>query len=278
MTAANLFATFETPYNPAAAGLTVEAWPASDFTHSPVGNPGAYPPAPSPTATTTTDSSGNCELTGLTAGTDYYVSIIDQNNQPWFLFCPAAYLGNLSTSRRRWSINQGPLAAAATYNSFVAQLYSGIVGDGTVSSRVQPTVLPIAPRIGGGVWYYVGAAVQPPLLTEAKDAVFVSGLGIGSLLLPSFVRTQGTWTVNWSLYLTNADGSEQLSIDNDIGAISPPSSELTLLPEFSTGSTAVYQIGSDLVVPSTPGAAIKTTAGGYYQGFLAVDLQGGQFS
>ena len=73
MTTTNLYLTFETPYNPAEAGLTVEAWPASLFAHSPVGNPSAYPPAPSPTATTTTDSSGNCELTGLTAGTDYYV-------------------------------------------------------------------------------------------------------------------------------------------------------------------------------------------------------------
>ena len=114
MTTANLYADFDTPYNPAVAGLTVEAWDASLFTHSPVGNPSAYPPASSPTATTTTDSSGNCELTGLTAGTNYYVSIIDQNNKPWFLFCGATYLGNLSTSRRRWSINQGPLPVQPT--------------------------------------------------------------------------------------------------------------------------------------------------------------------
>ncbi len=114
MTTTNLYLTFETPYNPAEAGLTVEAWPASLFAHSPVGNPGAYPPAPSPTATTTTDSSGNCELTGLTAGTDYYASIIDVNNKPWFLFCPAAYLGNLGTSRRRLSINPDASAAKPT--------------------------------------------------------------------------------------------------------------------------------------------------------------------
>jgi len=109
----NLYMTWETPYLPAVAGLTVEAWPASDFTHSPVGNPSAYPPAPSPTATTTTDSSGDCELTGLTAATDYYISIIDQNNQPWFQFCPGGYLGNSSGTRRRWSINQGPVAPVA---------------------------------------------------------------------------------------------------------------------------------------------------------------------
>ena len=109
----NLYMTWETPYLPAVAGLTVEAWPASLFTHSPVGNPSAYPPAPSPTATTTTDSSGNCELTGLDGTTDYYISIIDQNNQPWFQFCPAAYLDNSSGSPRRWSINQGPVPVAA---------------------------------------------------------------------------------------------------------------------------------------------------------------------
>ena len=108
-----LYMTWETPYLPAVAGLTVEAWPASDFAHSPVGNPSAYPPAPSPTATTTTDSSGDCELTGLTAATDYYISIIDQNNQPWFQFCPGGYLGNSSGTRRRWSINQGPVPPAA---------------------------------------------------------------------------------------------------------------------------------------------------------------------
>ena len=109
----NLYVSWETPYLPAVAGLTVEAWAASLFTHSPVGNPSAYPPAPTPTATTTTDASGNCELTGLTVATDYFVSIIDQNNKPWFQSCPAVYLGNASTSRRRWSINQGPVPAPA---------------------------------------------------------------------------------------------------------------------------------------------------------------------
>ena len=127
----NLFVAWETPYLPAAAGLTVEAWPASLFTHSPVGNPGAYPPAPSPAATTTTDASGNCELTGLTAATDYYVSIIDQNNQPWFQFAPAAYMGNLSTSRRRWSINQGPLPSASPSGGWTK--IATITGDGVTN-------------------------------------------------------------------------------------------------------------------------------------------------
>ena len=34
-----LYANFKTPYNPAQAGLTVEAWPGSYFVRSPIGNP-----------------------------------------------------------------------------------------------------------------------------------------------------------------------------------------------------------------------------------------------
>ena len=111
----NLYVTLETPYNPAVAGLTVEAWEDSLFSHSPVGNPSAYPPASSPTATTTTDSSGNCELTGLTAGTNYYVSHHRREQQAMVRVLSRAYLGNLSTTRRQFSINPGACACSADH-------------------------------------------------------------------------------------------------------------------------------------------------------------------
>ncbi len=107
-----LYTAFTNPYNTAQSGLTVEAWLASAFTHSPVGNPSAYPPAASPVATTTTAGGGTAELTGLTVGVDLYISIQDINGKPWFFNCPAAYLGNTALTARKWSFN--PVVAAAS--------------------------------------------------------------------------------------------------------------------------------------------------------------------
>jgi len=184
----NLYLTFETPYNPAEAGLTVEAWPASLFAHSPVGNPGAYPPAPSPTATTTTDSSGNCELTGLTAGTDYYASIIDVNNKPWFLFCPAAYLGNLGTSRRRLSINQGPVPAPPPFVP-----YASLTGAGELTTP-------------GALTQDGGFTVSPPA-TPSTDPIDLNQTGTGS-----YIRIDGS---TGAITINGQTASSSIFVDAD---------------------------------------------------------------
>jgi len=275
MTTTNLYMHFTNPFNPAQSGLTVEAWPVSAFTHSPVGNPGAYPPSGSHTATTTTDSSGDCELTGLTVGANYFISLIDINGKPWFFSAPAGVLGNSSGTRRVWAFNPDPSSKAPPFNGFTASLTSGIVGHGTLASQVGMTVQPVAPWIASGYGYYIAAAVQPPLLSAAGFAVFDPTLG--GLELPQFAGSSGTWSVTWGLHLVSTDLTQQLWIDSSEGTI-VPSSEGTIHPHFTTGSTNVVQIGADLEVPATAGA-IKSAAGGYYyQGYLSVDLQGGEFS
>ena len=267
----NLALSFLTPYNPEASGMTVEAWPASNFLHAPVSTD-AYPPGGSPAASGTTDSSGDCTLTGLSA-VAYYVSIIDAGNMPHFFYVPASYIGS-GTFAARYTpapVTAGPSA----FNGFTASLTSGIVGQGTVASQVGMTVQPVAPWIAGGYGYYIAAAVQPPLLSAAGFAVFDPTLGV--LELPQFAGYSGTWNVGWSLYLVSTDLTQQLWIDSSEGTI-VPSSEGTIHPHFTTGSTNVVQIGADLEVPATA-IAIKSAAGGYYyQGYLSVDLQGGEFS
>ena len=137
------------------------------------------------------------------------------------------------------------------------------------------TVQPVAPWIASGYGYYIAAAVQPPLLSAAGFAVFDPTLG--GLELPQFAGYSGTWNVTWGLYLVSTDLTQQLWIYNSEGTI-VPSSEGTIHPHFTTGSTNVVQIGADLEVPATAGA-IKSAAGGYYyQGYLSVDFQGGEFS
>ena len=215
----NLYMTWETPYLPAAAGLTVEAWPASDFAHSPVGNPSAYPPAPSPTATTTTDVSGHCELTGLTAATDYYISIIDENNQPWFQFCPAAYLGNLSTSRRRWSINQGPVPVAPSGIQEITAS-GGAGGPIGVSDPTGPVTLLTSQMFtqysalsdpGAGVWVQ-NAASRPQMVFAQFDCLGGFARAVDVALLVSYDGTHVAYGVEFDANLPAGPGSDDFLI------------------------------------------------------------------
>ena len=141
-----LYMHFLNPYNAAQSGLTVEAWDAGAFTHSPVGNPGAYPPPVSHVATTTTDSSGNCELTGLTVGNSYYVSIIDINGKPWFFSAPASALGNSSGTRRVWAFNPDPTPAPPPTINW-PQKFNQPIPTGFIAAPLD------------GTWYTNGLAV-----------------------------------------------------------------------------------------------------------------------
>ena len=268
----DLYMHWRTPYNPAVAGLTVEAWEDSLFSHSPVGNPSAYPPASSPTATTTTDSSGNCELTGLTADTNYYVSIIDENNKPWFVFCPSTALGNLSTTRRQFSIVQGPVAAGPpALNFFAAELISGIVGGpGGFEGDVPGVAASISPMILTGTgWTYQGAVTQPPILRAAGKNLHVNAAS--TLQLPEFAAGGAGWNLAWTLYLVDGTGANAVfivaivSLDITTGEI--------LSPAFPTASF-INQVGTDIVVPISSSSPITTTAGGIYGGYVGVELNG----
>jgi hypothetical protein len=65
-------------------------------------------------ASTTTTTGGTAELTGLTGGDGYYISIIDVNGKPWFFTCPASFLGNTAETPRTWSYNPAPSAVQST--------------------------------------------------------------------------------------------------------------------------------------------------------------------
>jgi hypothetical protein len=73
------------PSNPyTSAGLTVNAWLATDFVRNPSGQ--QAPPSGSPASTTTTGVGGTGVLTGLSSGTPYWLQVIDQlGYYHWFL-------------------------------------------------------------------------------------------------------------------------------------------------------------------------------------------------
>ena len=228
----DLYMHWRTPYNPAVAGLTVEAWEDSLFSHSPVGNPGAYPPASSPTATTTTDSSGNCELTGLTAGTNYYVSIIDENNQPWFVFCPSTALGNLSTTRRQFSIVQGPVPPAAVpplalVIGWVKKFYQGAKfgsasGWGSAPATPYQFNLSYGSPVTGAVMYVSftlpAGDVESELYIEVSD------------------NAGSTWHRVW-----------EWALDNSAGSVDAVVTAIIVIPQDPTGAYANgrWQWGAD---------------------------------
>ena len=245
----NLYMTWETPYLPAVAGLTVEAWPASDFTHSPVGNPSAYPPAPSPTATTTTDSSGDCELTGLTAATDYYISIIDQNNQPWFQFCPGGYLGNSSGTRRRWSINPGPTPAAAPVAAgrliFLATLASFSCGNLFVTIPFPSVLFDPYSGATGGNSYTVPAALAGSNLNAEYTFQVYGPSGAHNLVVAQIVASPSTsFTGTFALQDLPPEGYdvEQTASTNLIGWSVAAAVDLSVQAHDTTSSATLNSI------------------------------------
>ena len=263
----NLALSFLTPYNPEASGMKVEAWLASNFLHAPVSTD-AYPPGGSPAASGTTDSSGDCTLTGLSA-VAYYVSIIDESNKPTFFYVPASYIGSGTFTARYTpaAVTAGPSAL----NFFAAELISGIGGGpGGFEGGVPGVAASISPMIVTGTgWTYQGAVTQPPILHAAGKHLHVNAAS--TLQLPEFAAGGTGWNLTWTLYLVDGTGAnavliaESVSLDITTGEI--------LSPAFSTADP-VQQVGTDIVVPSSSSSPITTTAGGIYGGFVGVALNG----
>ena len=262
----NLAVQFMNPFNPCPDGLTVEAWLASDFLHTPASTD-AYPPGGSPAASGTT-SGGSCTLTGLSA-VAYYVSIIDESNKPTFFPVPASYIGS-GTFTARYTpdpVTAGPSAL----NFFAAELISGIVGGpGGFEGAVPGVAASISPMILTGTgWTYRGAVTQPPLLHAAGKNLHVNAAS--TLRLPEFAAGGAGWTLTWTLYLVDGTGANAVfivaivSLDITTGEI--------LSPAFPTASF-INQVGTDIVVPSSSSSPITTTAGGIYGGFVGVALNG----
>lgn len=255
-----------TPFNPETAGILVEAWPATDFLHAPVSTD-AYPPAASPAATGTTNSSGQVTLTGLSA-VDYWVSIIDLSNKPNFRFVPAAYIGG-STFTARYTPD-AVTAKPPALNFFAALLTSGIGADTGFGDLVPPTQVSIPTILPGEPWQYVASVVTPPLLCGAHSSLWTNSLG--ALQLPEFVGGGGSgWGVSWTLYLCDSTGANALVI-TETASVTLTSGGV-LHPAFSTADP-LNQVGADIVVPSSPASQITTTAGGYYRGYFGVLLNG----
>ena len=75
----------------AGTGLTASVWPAGSFWAPPPGR-GTIVPATSPTATGTTDGSGDVTLTGLSS-VNYWLVVVDARSVTNWFFVSAPYVG-----------------------------------------------------------------------------------------------------------------------------------------------------------------------------------------
>lgn len=258
-------------YNPIPDGTIVEAWPASDFPSAPT--PMSYNEALTPTASGTT-SGGDVTLTGLTSDTAYYVSVIDCGNRPTYHLMAASYVGDGNTHTVTVDDPDCP-ETTPYFNGLVGLLHPGLhttehaIGDDNTLS------LQITPRFTGARHVYTGTQLNPFIQFEPGDALLPVALGITGFTWPDFTSAASEFAAVWTVWISNQSGTEFLYLVNDAGDVTAESGQLLVPVGLDTDATNLYQTGSDIVVPSSSGDSITTTAGGWYQVGLGVLLQGG---
>ena len=239
---------FKNPHLACPDGLTVEAWLASNFLHSPISTD-AYPPGGSPAASGTT-SGGSCTLTGLSADA-YQVSIIDESNKPTFFHVPASYIGS-GTFTARYT----PDAVTTASSASVLTMPFTTQNSTPHSGAAVGTNIPYGNNLGGVVGFS-GQLVQAGVFSAGAVVVPFAD---NQFVWPKYASESGTWTWEEWVDVTDEAGVNSLNLDSGAVSISPfPLGQVNPQP----GSRwLVNETGSDLVYHS--GTGYKSAAGGFY--------------
>ena len=244
----NLAVQFMNPFNPCPDGLTVEAWPASDFLHTPVSTD-AYPPGGSPAASGTT-SGGSCTLTGLSA-VAYYVSIIDESNKPTFFYVPASYIGS-GTFTARYTPDAVTTASSASVLTMPFTIQNSVPH----SAAAVGTNIPYGNNLSGAVGFS-GQLVQAGVFSAGAVVVPFAD---NQFVWPKYASESGTWT--WEEWVDVTDEAGVNSLNLGSGAVSVSPSPLVQVNPHPASSWLVNETGSDLVYHS--GTGYNSAAGGFY--------------
>jgi len=250
---ASLSLSFKNPHLAAPSGLTVEAWAASDFTSFPT-NPNAYPPNASAASTGTTDSSGNCTLTGLTSGGAYYVSIVDESNKPTFSNA-TGYVGG-GTLLCRYTPDAVAAVPTIVYTPYIRVALIGnhaittatlVPFDTETAENGTTIVLDLSTHVvnaPAGPYYNVNAHVD----FQAGAAKFVAGdlltvsLYCGATFLSSTTVAPPTGATKFSVEVT----------DTYIGGAYTAVATLTTV----AGTTVTALAGSHMTVQAIPNVVL----------------------